>query len=121
MGWKRCPRCELNYIQEDQTLCAVCKKEMMGTVEEDFSEICIVCGEHKVVPGGDLCVRCMEEEKVLYANDQDGDEQAPPEDTESETEEEQPEVCEESIEIPLEELEKMEEELGGDEEQEEMA
>lgn len=34
---KKCPRCELNYIQDQQELCAVCQKEVSG--EEDSPEI----------------------------------------------------------------------------------
>ena len=33
MGFIKCPRCELNYIQEDEQYCPVCKREMKGEVK----------------------------------------------------------------------------------------
>ena len=28
MGYKKCPRCELNYIRDDEDLCSICKEEL---------------------------------------------------------------------------------------------
>lgn len=120
MAWRKCPRCELNYIEDAQSLCSVCMKETMGmAMEEDFSEMCIVCGERKAIQGGDLCLRCMESEKLLYDDELEVDSEAMDSMLEKETEEELAEDCEESVEIPLEELAKMEDELGRDDEEEE--
>ena len=30
MGFKKCPRCELNYIRDTETYCKVCLREMRG-------------------------------------------------------------------------------------------
>ena len=30
MGLRKCPRCELNYIRDDEQLCNVCKRHMKG-------------------------------------------------------------------------------------------
>ena len=35
MKYKKCPKCELNYIREDETLCDVCKKQMDPNAEEN--------------------------------------------------------------------------------------
>ena len=35
MGLRKCPRCELNYIRDDEQLCNVCKRHMKGEVETD--------------------------------------------------------------------------------------
>lgn len=120
MTWQKCPRCELNYIQEEQKLCSVCKKEIAGIAENDDSELCIVCGERRALPGEDMCLRCREEEKALLAQDaedEDGETDDFPE--EEELEEEEPEECDEPMEIPLEELAIMEEELGEEQEEDE--
>ena len=36
MGFIKCPRCELNYIREEEQYCSVCKREMKGEVAWDF-------------------------------------------------------------------------------------
>ena len=62
MRWIICPRCELNYIQEGEKLCSVCRKEVRGEQEvDDMIEMCSECGEHPAVPGGELCVYCLKE------------------------------------------------------------
>jgi len=35
MKYKKCPKCELNYIKEDEELCDVCKKQIDPNAEED--------------------------------------------------------------------------------------
>jgi len=58
----KCPRCELNYITDDEKLCTVCRREVRGEVErDDLPELCSECNEQPAVPGGDLCVMCMKE------------------------------------------------------------
>ena len=34
MGFIKCPRCELNYIREEEQYCPVCKREMRGEEQE---------------------------------------------------------------------------------------
>lgn len=55
----KCPRCELNYMKEDEKLCSVCRKELQGSDTEEPTDLCIECGEYPAVPGGELCVRCL--------------------------------------------------------------
>ena len=34
MGLRKCPRCELNYIRDDEQLCNVCKRHMKGGADD---------------------------------------------------------------------------------------
>ena len=61
MGFIKCPRCELNYIQEEEQYCSVCKREMKGEVHEDPFELCSICNENPVMPGKDVCLMCYKE------------------------------------------------------------
>lgn len=62
MAWVICPRCELNYIQEGEKMCDVCRKEVRGEQEiEEIIEMCSECGEHPVVPGSEFCAFCLKE------------------------------------------------------------
>lgn len=61
MGFVKCPRCELNYIREEEQYCSVCKREMKGEVREDPFELCSICNENPVMPGKDVCLMCYKE------------------------------------------------------------
>ena len=61
MGFIKCPRCELNYIKEEEQYCPVCKREMNGEVHEDPFELCSICNENPVMPGKDVCMVCYKE------------------------------------------------------------
>ncbi len=61
MGFIKCPRCELNYIREEEQYCSVCKREMKGEAREDPFELCSVCNENPVMPGKDVCQMCYRE------------------------------------------------------------
>ena len=63
MGFIKCPRCELNYIKEEEQYCSVCKREMKGEVHEDPFELCSICNENPVMPGKDVCPVCYKEMK----------------------------------------------------------
>ena len=63
MGFIKCPRCELNYIKEEEQYCSVCKREMKGEVHEDPFELCSICNENPVMPGKDVCPMCYKEMK----------------------------------------------------------
>ncbi len=78
MGLKKCPRCELNYIQEEENYCNVCKREIKGEADNDEAiVICIECGERETVKGSDLCPACLREvmrqEKLASASEQSTD------------------------------------------------
>ena len=58
----KCPRCELNYIYENEKICSVCKRDVKGEPEpDDMIELCSECGEHPVIPGQEICVYCLKE------------------------------------------------------------
>ena len=61
MGFIKCPRCELNYIREEELYCPVCKREMKGEAHDDPFELCSICNENPVMPGKDVCYRCYKE------------------------------------------------------------
>ena len=35
MGYRKCPRCELNYIRDGEKLCGVCKNAVLTSCEPD--------------------------------------------------------------------------------------
>ena len=61
MGFVKCPRCELNYIQEGEQFCSVCKREIKGEVKDDPFELCSICNENPALPGKDVCLFCLKE------------------------------------------------------------
>lgn len=73
MAMRKCPRCELNYIREDERYCNVCMRELKraqsrsrhGDEEPDEDEVvlCAECGESPAVHGNDLCMACLKEQK----------------------------------------------------------
>ncbi len=90
----KCPRCELNYIDEEkQEYCDVCIAEMKGNKlqfadldDEDYeeldadleqSELCPICGVNHIRPGEKMCDSCKsqqeynEEEEVDIESDEE--------------------------------------------------
>ncbi len=79
--YKKCPRCELNYIEEDKDYCDVCLAEMQGgklkfaDLDEDEdsekTELCPVCGENFMRPGEKMCDECKK--NAEYEEEEDID------------------------------------------------
>ncbi len=68
MALRKCPKCELNYIRDDEKFCNVCLREIKrgqhGRAEEDEETImCTECGEAPAVRGGELCADCLREQR----------------------------------------------------------
>ena len=62
MALVKCPRCELNYMNDTDKMCSVCRREVRGESEQfEMIEMCSECGENPVVPGQDLCAYCLKE------------------------------------------------------------
>ena len=62
MALVKCPRCELNYMNDTDEMCSVCRREVRGESEQyDMIELCSECGENPVVPGYELCSSCLKE------------------------------------------------------------
>ena len=61
MALIKCPRCELNYIQDTEGYCKICKREMKGEVQREEIEMCTICNEAPALPGKDACLFCLKE------------------------------------------------------------
>ena len=61
MKFVLCPRCELNYITENEKYCKVCLREMKGDAPRDEIELCSVCNEAPALPGRDVYLFCLKE------------------------------------------------------------
>ena len=83
--YKKCPRCELNYIPEDEEYCLVCKAELKLTDElNDDLELCPICGVNFVSVDQPMCEECakkrtlddvVDEVDPSTENDEDWEEQ----------------------------------------------
>ncbi len=56
-----CPRCELNYMLENEQYCKVCQSELHGNGASEEVELCSVCNEAPALPGRDVCLFCLKE------------------------------------------------------------
>lgn len=68
--YKKCERCELNYILEEEDYCKVCKQEMKlekGEDDEDL-EICPICGVNYMPVNQVKCDECAK--KKVNDNDE---------------------------------------------------
>lgn len=61
MNLVKCPRCDLNYIQETEKLCKVCQRDMKGEQASEEMEMCSVCNAAPALPGHDVCLGCLKE------------------------------------------------------------
>ena len=64
MGLRKCPKCEINYIRDDQELCEVCsRKHKLREHDEEENDVvlCAECGERPAMKGKELCKRCYAE------------------------------------------------------------
>lgn len=61
MNLVKCPRCDLNYIREDEKYCKVCLREMKGEKHADEMELCSICNEEPALSGKDVCLFCLKE------------------------------------------------------------
>lgn len=79
----KCPRCELNWIPEDEQYCDVCKAELhMGgksLLEDDEDEeerLCPICRRNYLEDGEKYCSECREK-KLAKSDDSDYDTDLP--------------------------------------------
>ncbi|MDR0696904.1 MAG: zinc ribbon domain-containing protein [Christensenellaceae bacterium] len=64
--YRKCPRCEVNYITDQNEYCDICLAEMSGLVlnidvEEDELELCAKCHQNYVADGERFCESCLAE------------------------------------------------------------
>jgi hypothetical protein len=72
MNLVKCPRCDLNYIQETEKLCKVCQRDMKGEQASEEMEMCSVCNAAPALPGHDVCLGCLKEMNTgTTSNEQD--------------------------------------------------
>jgi NMD protein affecting ribosome stability and mRNA decay len=57
----KCPRCELNYMKANESMCKVCFREIHGKMPEEETETCSTCNEAPALPGKDVCLYCLKE------------------------------------------------------------
>lgn len=83
--YKRCPRCELNWIPNEEELCEVCKVELgkaskLSLLEDEDDEliglgerVCPICKVNYLDADEDICQTCRLEraEKELDKEDED--------------------------------------------------
>ena len=65
----KCPRCDLNYIREDEKYCKICLRELKGEKHDDEVELCSICNEEPALPGKDVCLFCLKEMNKSNNND----------------------------------------------------
>ena len=75
--YKKCPRCELNYILADQELCQVCLTELKLAPSEDEEdmELCTICGKNLVTVDQVMCDECAKKRSIDDVVDE-GEEEA---------------------------------------------
>lgn len=89
--YKRCPRCELNFIKKSEKLCSVCQAELnsKGSYVSDLDlELCPVCKINYIQPGEIMCPTCLKEHQnedgelsedwEMYANREEDDDYVDP-------------------------------------------
>lgn len=56
MKYARCAKCELNYVEEEGEICALCRRD-----EGACDDMCSVCGENAADGDDGLCTACRGE------------------------------------------------------------
>ena len=79
--YKKCPRCELNYISLRESYCDVCKAELKlvpssfleDGEEEELDILCPVCKNNFIGFDEDMCAACREkaEKESVFAEEDD--------------------------------------------------
>lgn len=81
--YKKCPRCELNYIPQEEEMCDVCKSElglatnllMIDDIIDDDEplKLCPVCKTAYIGMDEEMCENCLAHEKETSEPDEDSD------------------------------------------------
>ena len=127
--YKKCPRCELNYILEDEDYCEICKQELKGIScnveldDDEEAELCPVCGINFLNEGEKICEACAaakaDEEKGSAIDDIEPDWNDEDEVGEDEMVDDESDDMELSLEDLAEEEEEEDDEYSGSDEEEE--
>lgn len=69
MALRICPKCEVNYLRQDEELCHVCaevrRKKRAETPPVDEVVLCSECGEAPALRGKELCADCLREQQRM--------------------------------------------------------
>ena len=72
MKYKRCPRCELNYVPWEDSLCGVCSKELAGQYDADeddtLFDMCPYCEKNRLPYGAVRCPACEQKQADAAAD-----------------------------------------------------
>lgn len=60
MKYKKCPRCELNYIPVEEEYCDICHRELLGEKFNLDVDYCYICGAELDYDDIDICKSCKE-------------------------------------------------------------
>ena len=81
--YKKCPRCELNYIPQEEEMCDVCKAELgldtnivlLDDIIDDDEplKLCPVCKTSYIGMDEDMCENCLSREKDNDDEDENDD------------------------------------------------
>lgn len=76
MSYKKCPRCELNYINHvEEVLCRVCSSEVGKAIrvdsDEEEYEFCSICGESIIKASEEICYQCLTEQTEDEVNNEE--------------------------------------------------
>lgn len=67
INYKLCPKCELNWIPEEQDICDVCKQfnkddiDIYDDIEEDDLMLCPICNMNYILETEKMCESCAQE------------------------------------------------------------
>lgn len=67
----KCPRCELNYMNDTEKYCKVCMREIYGEDAKEEIEMCTVCSDSPALPGKDVCLFCLKEMNGITHKDEE--------------------------------------------------
>ena len=123
--YKKCPRCELNYILQEEEMCDICKAELgldsrivlLDDIIDDDEplKLCPVCKASYIGMDEDMCENCLSNYKRAESGEMDEDN----DDWRSYLDDEDTKDSESDDEIPLEELESEDDDFEDDIEDEE--
>ena len=85
MGYVKCPRCDLNYISEEQEYCDVCKAELKKgpkllfanddeeEIDPEATELCPICKQNYIRANEEMCKACRDEAGARRDDEMDVD------------------------------------------------
>ena len=83
MGYVKCPRCDLNWILEEQKLCDVCRAELKmdgasllsDELDDDELVLCPICKQNYMGATEEMCEQCLAEraDKSVESNTEESE------------------------------------------------